>query len=645
VNLLNSVKKVFLIISLLFISQIAFAQSITATVEPKVVRPGDRFVLSVTVSSEASVNVEQPELPNLSVFRLLNVFTSSETRSIFDGGRFQVSRAQTFNYELEALQPGTFRIEPIEVVVNGAAKMAPSVSITVDAAAQGRQQQNPLGGQSGGSFPEEEESFQQMDDMFQQLLQRRLEQLQRGGGGNLGRPRGSAPPPGGVVSPADLKDAFYIEVEVDKTKVYVGEQVTVSWYLVTRAQVSDIDTLKYPAVAGFWREDLELATRLNFKPEVINGVNYSRALLASFALFPLKAGVSKIDAYTARCTLLSMGAFGVTGQQTITKSSQEVPITVLPLPVENKPESFSGAVGEFKVSARVEKTTVETGAPFTLKIRFEGRGNAKPIDIDQIKWPEGLEFYDKKNTSKYFTDGRSFKEFEVILVPRKEGAITIPALEFAFFDPAKKAYYKELTNEIPLTVIKGENQGPLESQPLAQLQAPSAEPLKPTLPALSLQLRESSVLPDAYKIYVWSFLLLAGFIYLIWRGVKEFRSSEKRESLKKIVKSKFVEIDRYASQGEVRKAAVELTNLTYMILGELSGAGGASREMSLLLEKSPPSFRRDVGEALEKSMRQLEVVAFAPAELIGKDPKKVLTEVQSLLRKSLDYNFDEMQET
>ena len=486
--------RLFSVLSFLFIFSNAFGQTITAEVEPKIVRPNDHFILSVTVSSEASVNVEQPELPNLSVFRLLNVSTSSETRSIFDGGRFQVSRAQTFNYELEALQPGTFRIEPIVVVVNGQAKAAPSVSITVDPAAAGRQQRPQGGGipgGSGGNFPEEEEqeeSFQQMDDMFQQLLQRRLEQLQRGG---RNAPRGGGQPPaGGVVSPADLKDAFYVEVEVDKTKVFVGEQLTVSWYLVTRAQVSDIDTLKYPAVAGFWREDLELATRLNFRPEVINGVNYNRALLASFALFPLKAGESKIDEYTARCTLLAMGAFGVTGQQTITKSSQIVPITVLPLPAENKPESFSGAVGEFKVAARVEKNQVETGVPFTLKIRFEGRGNAKPIDLNKTSWPEGLEFYDKKSNTKYFTDGRSYKEFEVILVPRKEGEIKLPAIEFAFFDPVKKAYYKEMTAEIPLTVIKGENQGPLESQPLANMQA-SAEPAKPVSQGLSLQLRES----------------------------------------------------------------------------------------------------------------------------------------------------------
>ena len=37
----------------------------------------------------------------------------------------------------------------------------------------------------------------------------------------------------------------------------MGEQVTANFYLVTRGQVRDIDTLRYPDLKGFWKEDLE----------------------------------------------------------------------------------------------------------------------------------------------------------------------------------------------------------------------------------------------------------------------------------------------------------------------------------------------------------------------------------------------------
>ena len=79
-------------------------------------------------------------------------------------------------------------------------------------------------------------------------------------------------------------------MDVDKKRAYVGEQITANIYLYTRGQIRDIDTLKYPSLKGFWKEDLDLATRLNFESVEVSGVLYQRALLVSYALFPIKAG-------------------------------------------------------------------------------------------------------------------------------------------------------------------------------------------------------------------------------------------------------------------------------------------------------------------------------------------------------------------
>lgn len=605
----------------------AEAQQVSARVEPKVVRPGQPFLLTVTVSSDSNATAEQPELPDLTNFQMRNASTSSEIRSVFNNGKFQVSRSQVFNYELVATQEGTFTIPPITVLVNGQAQQTEALTVQV----------NPGAPPSGGGGGSEEEEVGDMDDMFQQLLKRRLEMLKRGAPGNRGGGGGGA---GGIVSPADLNDAFYVEVEVDKTKVYVGEQVTVSWYLVSRAQIADIDTLKYPAVEGFWREDIELATRLNFKPEVINGITYNKALLASFALFPIKAGVSKIDAYTARCNVVAIGNFGATNQQTVVKSSQVVPITVLPLPLEGKPDSFTGAVGEFQMTAKVVDSAIVTNSPFEFKVRFEGRGNSKNIDAPKLELPEGLELYDTKAEAKYFIDGRSFKEFNYVMVARKTGELLIPAVTSSFYNQLKKEYYTQTTDPIVINVAQGENAGAMVSKPLL---AEEKKPSKPQLPQLALQTHDSHEWNMNARLGGWGAFLLLGLVFVGYRGFIEFRSSEKRESLAKIVKAKFKDIDALASKGEIRNAAVETTNLVYLILGELSGLGGASRELSVLLEKSPPSYRREVGENLSKAMRKLEVLAFAQAELSGtnvNEQKGLLTEVEKLLRKSLEYNFE-----
>lgn len=618
----------FLFILALIFGIGAEAQQVTARVEPKVVRPGQPFLLTVTVTSDSNASAEQPELPDLTNFQMRNASSSSEIRSVFNNGKFQVSRSQVFNYELVATQEGKFAIPPISVLVNGHVYQTEPISVQVNPGAP------PAGGGGGGGF-EEEEDIGDMDDMFQQLLKRRLEMLKRGAPGGRGGSGG-----GGIVSPADLNDAFYVEVEVDKTKVYVGEQVTVSWYLVTRAQIADIDTLKYPAVEGFWREDIELATRLNFKPEVINGITYNRALLASFALFPIKAGISKIDAYTARCNVVAVGNFGATNQQTVVKSSQVVPITVMPLPAEGKPDSFTGAVGEFQMTAKVTDAAIVTHSPFEFKVRFEGRGNSKNIDAPKLELPEGLELYDTKSEAKYFIDGRSFKEFNYVMVARKTGELIIPAVTSSFYNQIQKKYYSQSTDPIVINVGKGESAGAMDSKPLL---AEEVKNRKPQLPQLALEMHDSKAWSMNARMGGWGAILLVGLMFVGYRGFVEFRASEKRESLAKIVKAKFKDIDALAAKGEMRNAAVETTNLVYLILGELSGLGGASRELSILLEKSPPSYRREVGENLSKVMRRLEVLAFAPTELSGTnvaEQKSLLHEVEKLLRKSLEYNFE-----
>src|SRR5690606_38159553 len=114
------------------------------------------------------------------------------------------------------------------------------------------------------SFPD---PFEDDDDLFTQLLRRR---------GLLPNPRGGA-----KSLPQNDREAFFITVEVDKTKAYVGEQITANWYIYTRNNIQDFDPLKYPQLKGFWKEDLHMTNRLNFSQEIVNGIPYQKPLLVS----------------------------------------------------------------------------------------------------------------------------------------------------------------------------------------------------------------------------------------------------------------------------------------------------------------------------------------------------------------------------
>ena len=68
-----------------------------------------------------------------------------------------------------------------------------------------------------------------------------------------------------------------------------------------------------------------------------------------------------------------------------------------------------------------------------------------------------------------------------------------------------------------------------------------------------------------------------------------------------------------------------MANVTYAILGEMAGTGGASEEVVKMMDKLPPSVRREVGESLVKDVDRVQILSFAPEAVVGD-----LKEVQSL---------------
>ena len=58
-------------------------------------------------------------------------------------------------------------------------------------------------------------------------------------------------------------------------------------------------------------------------------------------------------------------------------------LTVLPLPKENVPANFNGAVGSFSMTLSAGPTNVAAGDPVTVKVQISGRGA-----FDSLALPE-----------------------------------------------------------------------------------------------------------------------------------------------------------------------------------------------------------------------------------------------------------------
>lgn len=593
--------------------------NVSATVDRNEVGVGDLITLTISVSSGSSISIEDHRLPSLSPFREVQRSTGSETRSVFEGGQFQVLRTQQFNYRIEATREGEFTLGAAEVLINGESYYTQPITINVSDRAASTGRRSPQQPQT--------DPFQEMDEMFNQLLQRRM--------GRHAEPRGRA------FGQVDPQEAYFIQVEVDKTDAFIGEQVTASWYLVTRAQIVDIDTLKYPELTGFWKEDIEIATRLNFRQEIINGIPYQKARLISYALFPMRAGELIIDDYKSKCTVVGISSMGLSQRQEVTKSSELVPIQVRQLPEQGKPASFTGGVGRYQFSARLDRTSGKANEPITLTMRVEGRGNAKLIEKPPLNLPDGIEAYEPRVEAEFRPNGTSNKEFEILLIPRKEGEFIIPPIEFSYFDPSSRTYKTEHSQSFTLNIAPGDTPD-LPSLAMREGGGGGSDPGPLTLPPLSLEYKAGSAWSQNLNWIVWSLAYSLAFAILIWRYFVEFGLGKKRESLRKLVKARLSKIYAKQAQGDWRAVGIETSNTIYFILGELSEEG-SSFEFEKLLEKAPPSFRREVAEPLKVLIKELEVLSYAPEASVGKlkEPgtlKTIISRAEKILYKALDYD-------
>jgi hypothetical protein len=589
---------------------------------------GDTLTLSVSIQSEDSLEVQEPRVPQLSGFDLVNSWTSSSASSKLvqgpNGMEFETVRRQDFNYMLTPQRTGSITIPGFEVVVEGQTYTTKPIVVKVS--------------QNGSGAAQMPRGLPQMDDideaeeMFNQLLQRR-----------------GAPQPKQFRNLPEVNpnEAFFIRAEVDRTDVYEGEQVTVDWYIYTRGNLLSLDRLKFPDLKGFWKEIIEEVPALNFTQEVINGVPYRKALLASHALFPIKPGSAVIDEYKIKAQVQiptsAFGAFGFGKPYSFQRSSERVKINVRPLPTEGKPADFSGAVGQFDVSAKVEGNQFPVNQPFSLKVRFEGSGNAKLIELPSLDLPNTIEVYDTKSDSKFFKNGRSYKEFEVLLIPREEGQLTIPALGFSIFDPSQKRYVMKSTEPMTIKIVPG---AAGSNSVVARLdeegkQAP-AKPKEKTLPnpVLTWDAGNADPFSNARMMFWLCIYSLIGVILLL-KARKELGWGQKQRNLKadlhKRVKILRLKIDK----NDWRGAGTEMTNMIYHIFGAVSGLGGAHLEMGKLLDQAPPSLRRELGAELGKLIEISQILSFAPESVVGalKESsalKKTANELEKVLLKAIE---------
>ena len=111
------------------------------------------------------------------------------------------------------------------------------------------------------------------------------------------------------------------------------------------------------------------------------------------------------------------------------------------MPSNGKPSNFSGAVGEFQFTTKLDRDSIQTNESATLSMRVSGTGNLRMIDLPVFDIPNNLEAYDPKfsESIKLKEIGLTgFKRVEYLLIPRNRGTYKVNSGSFNYFNPKTK---------------------------------------------------------------------------------------------------------------------------------------------------------------------------------------------------------------
>lgn len=419
-------KGLYILSFLVLLPTLLFAQiKFTATASSTQVGTGEQFEVDFTVQGNGD-NFNPPDFSN---FQVLSGPNMSQSMTSVNG---TTTYSTGYSYILQAVKEGTFIIGPASINVNMRGVKSNPLKIKV------------VKGQP----------------VQQQAQQAQAQQQNAPGSAALGNSQ-------------SISKSLFIRAEVDKTRVYQGEQLTVNYKLYTQVAILGSGLDKAPDLNGFWNQDvMKNGQQVQWKIENYKGQRFNVATIKQTILFPEHAGDLTIDPISltlaVRLQQQSSGdifdqVFGGGSFKDINYkiSSPPVIIHAMPLPEAGKPADFSGAVGSFSVASNIDKKELKANETLNYNLKITGTGNLALINAPNINPPADFEKYDPKTTDNIAVnpDGVSgSREFTYLLIPRHQGDFTLSPPGFSYFNPATRRYVTLPAKSFAIKVNKGDPQ-------------------------------------------------------------------------------------------------------------------------------------------------------------------------------------------
>jgi hypothetical protein len=389
----------FLLLAALgFVPSGARAANFTASLDSDTITLGQSATLSLTFEGGQSKNVPTPSVPGLQITQIGN----SQNFSIVNGA---MSSTVTVTFSVAARQPGEFTIPALTADVNGQQLSSSPLKLTVLKAA--------------------------------------------------------APPAAAIASGNEIA---FMKLSLPQKKVYVGQMLTVQLQVCLRDDVQNFGNFQFTGQPANGFTISKMSQGQQQRAQI--GSHIYTVIPLTFALTAEKSGALSLGPFTASATLVVPSAndqggdpfmrqfFNQGEQKQISLATETLTVESLPLPAENVPADFNGAVGGYQLTATVGPTNLAVGDPITVRVQISGRGALDAIQLPDQSSLQNFKIF-PPTTKTGITDQLGLegtKTFEEIVTPQNSDVREWPPFSFSFFNPDDGKYHTLTQPAVPLAV-------------------------------------------------------------------------------------------------------------------------------------------------------------------------------------------------
>lgn len=154
--------------------------------------------------------------------------------------------------------------------------------------------------------------------------------------------------------------------------------------------------------------------------------------------------------------------FGRQERRPILLECNQLALNVQPVPTQNRPDSFTGGVGNFQFQATASPLQLKAGEPITLTSRITGIGNLDKITPPVLSTNAAYKLYQARRIP---TDAPNTLQFEQVIIPQTATLTQLPRLQFSYFNTQDQSFRTLTAGPFSLDIQPGEQARIIATQP------------------------------------------------------------------------------------------------------------------------------------------------------------------------------------